>query len=419
MIDNPKMEKKMKKLLTLLTIIFFLFSACTEDCPVETNNVDLQGDLQTMLDDEYTTYIANNPDFIGGIALQVKSRNSNYFVSKGMGDNITNQVHFRAASNTKTFTSAGILLLHQRGLLNVKSFITDVIPGTSELFIPDLPEFNIPYKNEITIWQLLSHRAGVFDVTNTPIPTTVSADVPYKGKIYLEHVMETEPNHTFTFDELVGVVATCELSYFTPGSDYHYSNQGYSLLGKIIERVSGKTYKQFMIDEFVNPLGLTETTFPDKGDDQIMPTPFVKGYIQAGELGIIDVTESNMSGNVAEGNLLTTPDDLSKFIQLLLKGDGGLNLNTINNTMMDCRATGDVGAGGYGAGLMLWNNMGYGHNGAHEGFMSYMVGDPENDLAIVLFTNSWNFNEGFTSFVPQLHLLEQMCRQVKSIALHE
>ncbi len=411
-------ETNMKKILIILITIAFILSACKENI-IETIPDNLQGELQTMLENEYASYTKDNPDFVGGFALQIKSKRGNYFVSKGMGKNITNQIHFRAASNTKTFTSAGILLLYQRGLLNINSFITDTIPGTTELFIPDLPEFNIPYKNEITIWQLLSHRAGVFDVTNTSIPNTVLANVPYKGKLYLEYIMATDPNHTFTFDELLGVVAICELSYFPPGTDYHYSNQGYSLLGKIIERVSGKTYKQFMMDEFVNPLGLTGTTFPDKGDDQIIPNPFVNGYIQAEQLGILDVTESNMSGNVAEGNLLTTADDLSKFIRMLLKGDGGLNLNTINNTMMDCRATGDVGAGGYGAGLMHWNNMGYGHNGAHEGFLSYMVGDPENDLAIVLFTNSWNFNNGYASFGTELHLLEQMCRQVKSIVVNE
>ncbi|MEI7830365.1 MAG: hypothetical protein WCI31_11375 [Prolixibacteraceae bacterium] len=47
--------------------------------------------------------------------------------------------------------------------------------------------------------------------------------------------MDSDSLHNFTFDELVGVNAECHLSYFKPGESYHYSNTGYSILGKIIE----------------------------------------------------------------------------------------------------------------------------------------------------------------------------------------
>jgi len=404
----------MKKLLTLTTILFFVFSACTEESPVETNNVDLHDDIQKILTKHHDVYLADYPNYIGGYALQVKSPKGNYFVTAGMNQDVTNQSHFRAASNTKTFTSAAIHLLHDKGLLNVHHKIIDIIPGTTEPYIPDTPEYNIPYKDEITIWQLLSHNAGAFDVTNDNIPLDVTADVPYKGQNYSDYKLNEEPNRTFTFDEFIGVISTCKLSYFQPGTGHHYSNNGFSLLGKIIERISGKSYQQFLMDEFVIPLGLTETTFPDQGDDQTIPTHAVTGYIQEPGATPTDVTESNMSANVAEGNVLTTADNLSEFIKLLLTGNAGVSLTTINNIMMDCRLSSSGSSAGYGGGLIHWNNLGYGHNGGHEGFLSLMVYDPETDIAIVGYTNSLNLINGSSSIMETLTSLEEVFREVKA-----
>lgn len=409
----------MNKRILVSVMIFCFLIGFTEEKNIRSPNtqIDLTNNLQDMLNKEYETYKSKYTAFPGGFAFQVLSKKGDYFIHKGFGENITNTVHFRAASNTKTFTAAGILLLHQKGLLNIKHKITAIIPGRSEPYIPATPGYDIPYKADITIWQLLTHRAGVFDVTNDDIPTSVTADVPYKGKNYLDYKKAINPNHTFTFDELIEVVATCSLSYFKPGEGYHYSNQGYSLLGKIIERISVKSYSQFIIDEFVTPMGLTSTTLPDQGDDQTLPAPALKSFIIEPEK-TLDLTKYNLSGHVAEGNLISTPKDLSKFIRMLLKGETSLNLSTINNIMMDCRPTSSVGAGGYGAGLEYHNNLGYGHNGAREAYLSYMICDPTIDFTIVIFTNCWNVLEGEKSFFELAHLLVQLCRQVKAIILY-
>src|SRR5690606_12280183 len=117
-------------------------------------------------------------------------------------------------------------------------------------------------------------RGGVFDVGNKDIPATANA--PYAGMRYGDWIEDTQGElHTFTLDELVGVVAKNQLVGGVPGEAYRYSNTGYSLLAKIIEQVSGKRYAQFVHDELLLPNGLNDTTFPDDGRTQNLPAPFL------------------------------------------------------------------------------------------------------------------------------------------------
>ncbi|MEZ4689805.1 MAG: hypothetical protein R3A12_06335 [Ignavibacteria bacterium] len=68
-----------------------------------------------------------------------------------------------------------------KGWLYIKDNITDRIPGSDMSYVPDSPEFAIPYKNQITIEQLLQHSAGVYDVDNDPVPG-------YDGLSYVDYM---------------------------------------------------------------------------------------------------------------------------------------------------------------------------------------------------------------------------------------
>lgn len=102
--------------------------------------------------------------------------------------------------------------------------------------------------------------------------------------------------HTFTFDELMGVVATCRLFDFQPGEKYHYSNTGYSILGKIIERVSSQSYPQFVMEHIIQPMGMINTAYPYLGTDHQIPVPYVPGYVYFPD-STREVTISNISAN--------------------------------------------------------------------------------------------------------------------------
>ncbi|MCX5711819.1 MAG: serine hydrolase, partial [Candidatus Omnitrophica bacterium] len=307
-----------------MSVVAIALSRCRFDQPSFT-----KAGLANILETEWLAYKKDKPNFNGGLALQILSPKGNYFVSTGMGSDITNSCHFRIASVTKTFTAAGIMLLHQKGLLNINDKITDIIPGTSTPYLPNTPDYDIPYKKDITIKMLLMHRAGIFDVTNNDIPDNqFSHGAPYVGQSYISYMEEKDKEHTFTFDELVGINAKNQLSFFAPGSAYHYSDTGYSMLGKIIERVSGKSYVDFIKDELLVPNGLVSTSLPWKGSNQTMPESFAKGYDWSPK-GLEEVTLSNMSPHVAEGNIISTPLDLAIWGKRLLKGEAGLNKESV------------------------------------------------------------------------------------------
>ncbi len=409
-------RKSMLYPFVMLGVLLMLTSSCKKDHETEITLLsDIQYNLQQLVSTSLATYKAKYPDYPGGIAMEVISKQGTYFVSASMGANVTNQVHFRAASNTKTLTATAILMLYQQGKLNITQKITDTIPGTSETYVPNTPEYNIPYKSSITILDLLHHRAGIFDISNDLIPDTVSVPVPYKGQFYIEYIKESDPMHTFTFDELVNVVAQCRLFYFPPNTSYHYSNTGYSILGKIIERVSKKSYQQFLMEDIMLPMGMQNSSMPVLGTDQQIPAPFATGYVLAVD-SVHNVTLSNMSANVAEGTLITTSNDLGLFLRKLLSGQGVLNAHIVNSVMMNCLPTSGTTAGGYGCGLTYINNLGYGHTGAHDGYLSQMVYDPGSGFTVVAFTNAWNLTSGMATLIEQLTLLlENNCYQAKAI----
>ncbi|NQU35904.1 MAG: beta-lactamase family protein [Bacteroidetes bacterium] len=388
----------MKKITLLILALFVVISSCKKDDdkvdPIP--EIDYQGKLQTMIDGSWSDFVEGQENFPGGYALQILSPLGDFFVSAGDLADITNQTHFRAGSTTKTFTAAAIMLLHQQGKLNINHFVTDLIPGTNEPYLPVSEEFNIPFKDEITIQLLLQHRAGMFDIINQNIPDTVNQ--PYAGYRYRDYIEETVGlNYTFTITETAGVVAINQLYNSKPGTEFHYSDTGMGLLGLIIERISGKRFGQFIAENFLTPLGLGNTTFPYEGADNNLPSPFASSYVYSqGET--YDVTQYNVSINVAEGNLITTPLDLASWINKLYTGKAGVNYENVRFYMMDCLPTFESHQN-YGLGTAFTSGLGYGHNGGIMGYFTAARYDPETDITFVIYTNVWDFdilmNDGY------------------------
>lgn len=394
-----------KRLIFTLIIASIIFIIVASFIVLSINHPSDSQQLKTLIETEWTQYKSNKTSFNGDLSILITSPDGYYFASTG---NITADTHFRAASTTKTFTAAAILLLQQQGKLQINDKITGNIPGTNMPYVPDLPSYAIPFKNEITIKQLLEHRAGVFDVSNTLIPDNASA--PYAGKYYLEYVKEilNQPNHTFTFDELVGVVASNNLSYFPPGTAFHYSNTGCSILGKIIERVSGMSYTSFVNQYLLAPNGLSDSSLPVTGTQQQLPTPYVDGYIYVQGVSY-QVTEDNMSPHVAEGNLVTTPNNLGKWVKQLYSAKAGLN-QTFMDLMKDVQPTGeehDV----YGLCTTYTDGLGYGHNGAHIGYLTVMRYDPATDVTVVIFASNLNADDTY----GQLYFMYDVGRLAKQL----
>lgn len=364
----------------------------------------LQSALDDLVAERWASYASSRTAWGGGVALYLATPKGSYFSARNLGSRATPKIHFRGASTTKTFTSAAIMLLHQQGKLDIDDKITASMPGSSEPYVPDTADYAIPYKDKITIRMLLSHRAGVWDVDNSTFPATAPAPLP--GKNYIAMVMDEDPVHDFTFDELLGAVAAHKLSFFVPGTSYHYSDTGYSMLGKIIERVSGQRYDQFLKDNLLTPNGLSETSFPYRGGDTKLPAPFETGYSRLNK-AVAETTEDNMSSHVGEGNVITTPADLSGWMRRLVRGEAGLQPATVR-MMTDVLPT---PTGNYGLGISSTAGLGYGHGGAHPGYATVVNHDPAQDVTVVLSASIMDYDDPEGEF----HFLSDLVRSAKNL----
>jgi len=371
----------------LLTLIY----SCNID-PAGPENNNLNDETQALVYDAYEDYLEENPGFPGGLAIRVIHGDKIGFGHKGFDANFSESVHFRGQSTTKTFTAAGIVLLYQRGLLHFDSPVTDTIPGKNIPYLPNTEDYDIPFKDQITIRRLLNHTAGVYDLVNHS-----------DGAAFLDSIFTQDPNYTVSIDMMSAYISEHQKSEFEPGASWTYSNSGYQLLAKIIERVSGKSYRQFMRDEFIDPLELNESDFPDTGNEQSLPEPGMESWAWlSGES--INLTAQNMSANVGEGNIITSPRDLSRFYKLLLNGAAGIDMSYVSSYMMHCVPVSASSSSSYGMGLFHYLNLGYGHGGDGSGISVKCYSDPANDFTVFLMSNCWNFSAGPNDMGP---LLEQ------------
>lgn len=366
-------------LLVFLSILLGFVSCKKSDDP---DPVDYTDQLQTMIDTKWDDYWVGKNEPIGGVMFKISSPLGDYFVSANHNNSVNENVHFRGGSTTKMFTAASIMLLEQQGKLNIDDFLTDIIPGTSEPYIPDLPEYDIPYKNEISIKLMLQHRSGIYDITNDPAPADIPE--PYAGMTFNNYVMFVlqDSTYNYTIREYTEILAKYHLSYFKPDSAFHYSNNGYKLLGLIVERISGMSCEDFFTANFSNPLGLTKSSFSSDSTIHGLPEPFVHGYyVSADYIG--DVTRAiNLSSGIADGNIITTCYDLNKWNKKLLEGEAGLSKSTVAK-MMEYKETFD-GHKYYGLGINYTPGLGYGHNGGVFGYVTITRYNPDNQVTVTM-----------------------------------
>jgi D-alanyl-D-alanine carboxypeptidase len=361
----------------LPALVFIVLLAC---CSGGSKDPSPAEKLQASVDANWIQYKEAHGLPGGGMAVYLETPSGNYFASSGMMAEVDQNTRFRILSNTKTFTAAAIMLLNQQGKLNIEDYIVSNIPSQAVPYVPDTAQYSIPNKATITMRQLLSHTAGVFDATNDAIPSSVACS--YAGiEDYTKYILATDSNHLFSPGEFVGVDAACNLSYGIPGGVYHYSNTGYSILATIIERVSGLPYDQFVMQNLITPNGLTSTSVPVLPADQMIPPPFNPGY-QYYQRIFTDVTQSNMSAQIAEGNINSTPADLARWVRRLIRGEAGLN-----STSVQAMKTVTPPSKSYGLGIVNMGSLGFGHNGAGNGYVSNMAYDPAADVTTIVYCN--------------------------------
>tara|TARA_B100000809_G_scaffold71380_1_gene68975 strand:- start:2703 stop:4115 length:1413 start_codon:yes stop_codon:yes gene_type:complete len=261
---------------------------------------------------------------------------------------------YEIGSVTKQFTAAAILKLAEENKLSLDDDIRDYLDYNTQ-------------GNLISIKRLLDHTSGIKGFTEMP-----SAMPLFVQDLPRDTLVSLFSEHPFDFP---------------PGEQMIYNNSAYFLAGLIIEKVSGKTYADYIEGNFFKPLGMDNSSYCS---NQAIWKNRAHGYDIDKETGeMIHKGYIVHSVPYAAGSLCSTVKDLVKWNQALHKG--GVLSNSVYSQMITPGQLNDGTELRYAKGLSLSkvaNRKAIHHGGGIQGFLSQSLYFPKEDLAIVVLANT-------------------------------
>lgn len=264
---------------------------------------------------------------------------------------VETDTQFAIGSVSKQFTCAGILLLAEEGKLSVQDKVAKYYP-------------NLTRADDITLLDLMNHVSGYPDY-------------------YPLDFVDRRMRRAIEPDELLRQYAGGKLD-FEPGTRYSYSNTGYVLLGRVIEKVTGETYGKFLSRRILQPLGMNQTFHePDVAGSQ-----FARGYTPFA-LGAPEPTVPEAKGWIgAAGAMYSTPTDLAKWNLALMSGKV-LQPESYALMIRPRRLKGGK-ISEYGCGLGVRNQSSrrvLTHGGAVSGFTASSLMIPSTKSSVIMMCN--------------------------------
>lgn len=284
---------------------------------------------------------------------------------------------FHVASISKQFTDFAVLLLEEEGKLSIEEDIRK--------YMPEIHDFG----KTITLRHLMHHTSGFRDQWQL----LAIAGWRLDDVITEEHILKM-------------ILGQRELN-FEPGSQYRYSNSGYFILARIVEKVSGMSFAAFAKERIFEPLEMYDTHVHDD-HAQIVPRrtysyrPFEDGFKK------VVLSYANDGAT----SLFTTAEDMGKWMNNMLSPKLG------ESFVPRMRANGKLNNGakinyGFGQSIGAYRGLDYaGHGGADAGFRSHIRWYPEQEFGVVVLSNLGSFNparkvEQITDIFLKEHLTQE------------
>jgi len=245
----------------------------------------------------------------------------------------TPNTRFLLASVTKTFTAMAIMQLHDRGLLNIDDPVSK--------YLPDFPP-----GDKVKIRNLLSHTGGLPDFMS------------------YEQAM-TKPLE------------------FEPGTRVSYSNIGYQMLGRIIEKVAGQSYEKYLQENIFRPVGMSSSGV----DQDATLKERACGYLNSAD-GFTSVGRSAAIDAYAAGSLFSTVEDMFLWSQALESGKL-VKPETLQLVFTPSRLS-DGREALFGLGWMIGRYKGLReihHGGDITGFSTEVCRFPEQKFTVIVLSN--------------------------------
>jgi CubicO group peptidase (beta-lactamase class C family) len=259
---------------------------------------------------------------------------------------------FRISSITKPFTATLIMMLYERGLIDLEERMCR--------YLPNCPS----HWQEITIYNLLNHTSGIPEYTTLLGANQVSRD-PHNVSGLID-IFREEPLD------------------FTPGDSYQYSNSNYILLGAVIEQVTNQRYDRFLQQVMLDPLEMENSGMDDHR--QILKAR-ASGYQIQGTL-LVNAPFLDMTNAYATAGMYSTVEDLFLWDQALYSNQL-LNEESLE-VMFNPNFGGDGSGGEYGLGWQISDFQGHrkvGHTGSINGFRTNISRYIDDQVTIILLSN--------------------------------
>ncbi len=291
---------------------------------------------------------------------------------------VTTDTVFRIASLTKSFTAMSILKLRDEGKLSLED--------PAARWVPELRTLAYPTRDSapITIRQLLSHGAGFPE------------DNPWGDR---QLGMSEDDFSKFLAHGIPFSTA--------PATAFEYSNVGFTILGRVVQNVSGESARDYVTANFLRPLGMNATVFDES---EVPSDKMARGYRREGEAL---VAEKNLPHGAfgMMGGLYSSLEDMARYAAFHLAAwpprddadTGPLRRSSLREMQQAARPTGfwvkpaneehplEVIAGGYGFGLGASRNCDFDHivmhTGGLPGYGSVMLLLPEYGVGVVALAN--------------------------------
>ncbi len=265
------------------------------------------------------------------------------------GTPVSPATNFRLASVSKQFTAACVLLLAEDGALTLDDPV--------RRWLPTLPAAT----DAVTLRHLLSHTSGVIDY---------------------EDVIPGDQATQVRDADVLRLLAREDRLYFTPGSDYRYSNSGYALLALVVERASGQPFARFLRERIFARLGMEGTLAREDEGPPVAHRAY--GYsLQEGVWRRTD--QSTTSAVLGDGGIYSSVADLARW-DAALYDDRLLSAASRKQAFAPATATREPDVAHYGFGWRLQEGMQW-HSGESIGFRNVLLRFPAQRLTVIVLSN--------------------------------
>ncbi len=305
---------------------------------------------------------------------------------------VTDSTNFCIASITKSFTALLTLKLQEEGLINIYDPV-----------IKYLPEVGL--RQDVEIWHLLSHTSGI------------------PALCYAENLIENLAiGKTSPFSNPETVLTLLSLGensrVANPGESYLYLNEGYVAVGKILEKVTSKSYSKLLEDYILKPLRMNRTYVDPQ---EFFRDPDHADLVLYSERGPVKVPFP--SGIEADGGIISNVKDMLKYVTMLINRGNVDNVQIISKEMVQefekprIKLPYNIGDEDYyGLGIAI-TKMGditmFHHSGSILSHTSHMAYIPEKKLGIVVLMSG----SSYPPLMVTLHIISKLLnihiRQVK------